>query len=98
MCTTFDRPQLSASEGCCVFIGHEYIRIFARTKRSLNGENLKVHAYLVLVGAQFEFVLVAINLMLCLFFTATKQNSTAIATKGSFAILVGTVTLAVLAP
>ena len=24
MCTTFDRPQLSASEGCCVFIGHEY--------------------------------------------------------------------------
>ena len=25
MCTTSDRPQLSASEGCCVFIGHEYI-------------------------------------------------------------------------
>ena len=24
-CTTFDRPRLSASEGCCVFIGHEYI-------------------------------------------------------------------------
>ena len=23
--TTFDRPQLSVSEGCCVFIGHEYI-------------------------------------------------------------------------
>ena len=28
MCTTFDRPQLSASEGCCVFIGHEYITYF----------------------------------------------------------------------
>ena len=25
MCTTFDRSQLNASEGCCVFIGHEYI-------------------------------------------------------------------------
>ena len=25
LCTTFDRPKLSASEGCCVFIGHEYI-------------------------------------------------------------------------
>ena len=27
VCTTFDRPQLNASEGCCVFIGHEYIII-----------------------------------------------------------------------
>ena len=25
LCTNFDRPQLSAPEGCCVFIGHEYI-------------------------------------------------------------------------
>ena len=25
LCTTFDRHQLSASEGCCGFIGHEYI-------------------------------------------------------------------------
>ena len=25
MCTTFDRPQLSAAEGCYVFMGHEYI-------------------------------------------------------------------------
>ena len=25
LCKTFDRPQLSGSEGCCVFIGHEYI-------------------------------------------------------------------------
>ena len=26
-CTTFDMPQLSASEGCCVFIGLEYMKI-----------------------------------------------------------------------
>ena len=25
LCTAFDRPQLSVSKGCCVFIGHEYI-------------------------------------------------------------------------
>ena len=27
LCTTFDRSHLSASEGCCVFIGHEYISV-----------------------------------------------------------------------
>ena len=29
----FDRPQLSAYEGCCVFIGHEYICIESVLKR-----------------------------------------------------------------